>query len=173
MMLRAARLPCRNEPVNSATRASPFVKQMPPTSRAAARFTSGLNFYCSATAIKRIAQIHRAKVRTGQTTSGHSCSSHAADPDERRARGPHSLAADSLRCRLELNRHTPRRSNLYSSTLGASRGGSFRFVLLLGQRYWVFVRRLDHLTRRSLLHTELATTAAAQQTVERADRRRS
>ena len=34
---------------------------MNPTSRAAARFTSGLNFYCSATAIKRIAQIHRAR----------------------------------------------------------------------------------------------------------------
>jgi hypothetical protein len=36
----------------------------------------------------------------------------AADPDERRARGPHSLAAVSYCRRLELFRHTPRRSNL-------------------------------------------------------------
>ena len=40
----------------------------------------------------------------------------AADPDERRARGPQSLAEDQLLL-LEMNRHTPRRSNLYSSTL--------------------------------------------------------
>jgi len=31
------------------------------------------------------------KVRTGCTTNGHWCSSSAADPDERRTRGPRSL----------------------------------------------------------------------------------
>ena len=43
------------------TRASLFVKQMNPTSRAAARFVSRLHFYCSAAAIKRITSIHRAR----------------------------------------------------------------------------------------------------------------
>lgn len=61
------------------------------------------------------------KVRTGETTNGHLCSAVAADPDERRTRGPHSLAEES-RCRLlELNRHTPRRSNLAPSLQAVTR----------------------------------------------------
>ena len=40
----------------------------------------------------------------------------AADPDERRARGPHSLAEHGGCRLLELIRHSPRRSNLCSST---------------------------------------------------------
>jgi len=35
--------------------------------------------------------LNRSRVRTGSTTSGHRRSSSAADPDARRARGPHSL----------------------------------------------------------------------------------
>ena len=53
----------------------------------------------------------------------------AADPDERRARGTHSLAEDGHRLSvadgpdlLELIGHAPRRSNLDSSTLLAARG---------------------------------------------------
>ena len=52
----------------------------------------------------------------------------AADPDERRARGTHSLAEDGHSRvadgpdLLELIGHAPRRSNLDSSTLLAARG---------------------------------------------------
>ena len=53
----------------------------------------------------------------------------AADPDERRARGTHSLAEDGHRLAvadgpdlLELIGHAPRRSNPDSSTLLAARG---------------------------------------------------
>ena len=53
----------------------------------------------------------------------------AADPDERRARGTHSLAEDGHRLSvadgpdlLELIGHAPRRSNLDSSTLLVARG---------------------------------------------------
>jgi hypothetical protein len=56
----------------------------------------------------------------------------AADPDERRARGTHSLAEDGRSCLidntdpglLELNGHAPRRSNPDSSTLAARGGGN-------------------------------------------------
>jgi hypothetical protein len=76
------------------------------SSRAAARFTSDLACSCSTyifTALMRIASLLRA--RCGRTNYNRSfvqrCSlpSLAADPDERRARGPHSLAADSPCCR--------------------------------------------------------------------------
>jgi hypothetical protein len=45
----------------------------------------------------------------------------AADPDARRARGPHSLAAVGLRRRLDMIRHTPRRSNLAHQRLAFTR----------------------------------------------------
>ena len=56
----------------------------------------------------------------------------AADPDERRARGTHSLAEDDRPCLigstcpdlLELNGHAPCRSNPDSSTLAARGGGN-------------------------------------------------
>ena len=57
----------------------------------------------------------------------------AADPDERRARGTHSLAEDGHRLAvadgpdlLELIGHAPRRSNLDSSMLLVARGGGNR-----------------------------------------------
>ena len=43
--------------------------------------------------------------------------------------GPHSLAADSRCCRLEFNRHTPRRSNLCSSTLRITRWNGIGLLL--------------------------------------------
>jgi hypothetical protein len=53
-------------------------------------------------------------VRTGETTTGHRCSRiMTADPDERRARGLHSLVEHALRHRLlDMSEHSPRRSNL-------------------------------------------------------------
>ena len=72
------------------------------------------------------------KVRTGQTTSGHSCGVSTAvlliapNPDERRTRGTHSLAkpgAATGRCAAAsiVQRHAPRRSNLCSSTVVITR----------------------------------------------------
>ena len=61
------------------------------------------------------------RVRTGRTTSGHRRSFFAADPDARRARGPHSLAEVGCRRLLELTRHSPYRSNLDASTLAVTR----------------------------------------------------
>jgi hypothetical protein len=68
------------------------------TSRAAARFTSGLHVATiySTTAHQRIALIDRAKVRTDKLQPVIRAASCAADPDERRAQEPHSLAADSF-----------------------------------------------------------------------------
>lgn len=49
-------------------------------------------------------------MRTGQTTNGHRCSRRlAADPDEGRTRGTHSLAGADTAA-LELIGHAPRRS---------------------------------------------------------------
>jgi hypothetical protein len=72
---------------------------------------------CAFTALLRIASICRAKCGLDKLQPVIDAASSAADPDERRARGPHSLAAVSRSCRLELIRHAPRRSNLCSSTL--------------------------------------------------------
>ena len=50
------------------------------------------------------------KVRTGQTTNGHSCGELiAADPDENRTRATHSLAGNHGAA-LKLIGHCPRRS---------------------------------------------------------------
>jgi hypothetical protein len=79
--------------------------------------------------------------RTGRTTNGHRCSFSAADPDARRARGPHSLVEDDGGRLHELNRHTPYRSNLDASTLAVTR--RWKKVLwapLVGTARWM-VRR--------------------------------
>ena len=60
--------------------------------------------------------MNRSRVRTGSTTSGHRRSSSAADPDARRARGPHSLAEVSTSRLLELIRYSSHRSNLDAPT---------------------------------------------------------
>src|ERR1019366_9743372 len=63
------------------------------------------------------------RVRTGETTNGHRCSrSGLRDPDERRARGTHSLGEPGglfpVRQRLlDMIGHSPHRSNLCTSTL--------------------------------------------------------
>ncbi len=66
------------------------------------------------------------KVQTGETTTGH-----LAAPSLRTlmkdARGPHSLAESWHSRLLEPIRHSPRRSNRYSSTLWSSRGGRNRW----------------------------------------------
>jgi ABC-type multidrug transport system ATPase subunit len=75
------------------------------------------------------------------TTNGHRCSFSAADPDARRARGPHSLVEDDGGRLHELNRHTPYRSNLDASTLAVTR--RWKKVLwapLVGTARWM-VRR--------------------------------
>ena len=64
------------------------------------------------TALMRIASSLRDKVRTDKLQPVIDAASCAADPDERRAQEPHSLAAVGRCRRLELTRHTPRRSNL-------------------------------------------------------------
>jgi hypothetical protein len=65
--------------------------------------------------------MNRSRVRTGSTTSGHRRSSSAADPDARRARGPHSLAEVSTSRLLELIRYSSHRSNLDASTRAVTR----------------------------------------------------
>ena len=68
------------------------------------------------------AVIQEVKVRTGWTTNGHQCSAClAADPDERRTRGPHSIIEDGKRHLQPYLRHTPRRSNLASSLRAVKR----------------------------------------------------
>jgi transcriptional regulator with XRE-family HTH domain len=135
--------PCRGAPVNS-TRASPFVKRMNPIEpRSGSIHFRPLLFCCCVTALR--ASRRSVEPRCGRTNYNRSlmqrCSlpSVAADPDERRARGPHSLAADSLCCRLELIRHTPRRSNLAHqrcSHHAVEETGSV-FFLSSGFRYWL------------------------------------
>lgn len=113
----AASLPCLRTPVNPATRASPFVKRMNPIEsrqRLDSLLTSSSSTY-RFTALRRVALMLRARVRTDKLQPViRAARAHrralAADPDERRARGPHSLAADRMLCRPEFNRHTPRRS---------------------------------------------------------------
>jgi len=91
----------------------------------------------------------------------------AADPDEGRARGPHSLAADSLRCRLELIRHTPRRSKPLLINAGASRGGVKRVrsscwsaVLAVGYTASLNCSPRDSIAQHSLAFlAAMATTA--------------
>ena len=73
----------------------------------------------------------------------------AADPDERRARGTHSLAEDGHRLSvadgpdlLELIGHAPRRSNPDSSTLLVARGEENRINASLFLSCWAQVLRL-------------------------------
>ena len=63
-------------------------------------------------ALMHIASSLRDKVRTDKLQPVIDAALNAADPDERRAPGPHSLAAVGRCRRLELSRHTQRRSNL-------------------------------------------------------------
>ena len=105
----AGKASIRLRPVNSATRASPSVKQY------SSRVLSLVSVDASDIAL------NRSWVRTGSTTSGHRRSSSAADPDARRARGPHSLAEVGTGRLLELIRYSPHRSNLDASTLAVTR----------------------------------------------------
>jgi hypothetical protein len=59
-----------------------------------------------------VVAMNRSRVRTGSTTSGHRRSSSAADPDARRARGPHSLAEVRTSRFFDLIRYSAHRSNL-------------------------------------------------------------
>jgi hypothetical protein len=73
--------------------------------RAAQRLDSFLTSSSSSyriTAQQRIALISRAKVRTDKLQPVIDAASSAADPDERRTRGPHSLAAVAA-CSAALN----------------------------------------------------------------------
>ncbi len=65
--------------------------------------------------------MNRSRVPTWSTTSGHRRSSSAADPDARRARGPHSLAEVSTSRLLKLIRYSSHRSNLDASTRAVTR----------------------------------------------------
>ena len=61
-------------------------------------------------------------MRTGGSTNGHDAARGVtADPDERRARGPHSIFEDGGRRLRWSLRHTPRRSNLASSLRAVKR----------------------------------------------------
>ena len=67
----------------------------------------------------------RAKVRTEQTTTGHRCSAVAADPDERLAREPQSLAEDQQRP-PRVNQVLPAQVQAFAHQRKWSRGGGFK-----------------------------------------------
>jgi hypothetical protein len=81
------------------TRASPQKSNTDPAVMHRIAMDRGTDFGLTAFQLQRQACIaHRARDADSETTNGHECCSMAADPDERRARGTHSLAEDSRRC---------------------------------------------------------------------------
>ena len=140
---------------------------MDPTSRASGSNHNWTSVWSYDTAAQlRIASIVRAKVRTEQLQPVIDAAVLAADPDEERTRGPHSLAEDGLRRLHEFNRHTPRRSNLAHQRFRITRWResvrvSFRAFRAPGGRYAGSLKLSPRASIAQAVRAFIAATATA------------